>query len=1304
LAVSSEQSRLCRWVRVTPSGSSPVRKGSGQWQTNQTKLADTNTQQSQTAHKLIQKGKNMKSFKTLTIMAGTALIKPVKRPLMGVLRNAATILAAGCSQTCPAFLAVFVAVSTTLNATAQTILPTNNLPSELVTSFAPSGPPPDPSNDLYDSVIEQTNLTPVLFNNVTQPTRNVFIDGNVVVIDDSILGGYWKRYNGASDIAQFTINASTVIFRSYLALPGTSVTINCSDLRFEANAFDGLDDAALDVTPLPAEPAAVISQNGTNGEAAGNINLTIATFDSDPTGTNRFIARGGRGGDPGPGGNGLAGQSLPDTAPSCDNGAEPNGASGMPNGSIVYIDYQYACKKCNPVHQYYCGSPLWPSSGQNATPAGKPGSPGAAGTVSTTVDVSQYSDLTGGTSGTQAPAYTGGAQGLPSPAYWAVETYNTDGGPYWGVWAGPVYTANGADAVSPPADVPVGTNGVQVMLSASSTWVTSGYARSELAFAQDAYRSEYYALAQASLTDLAADLAAATNSAEASTLVAIQGQVQTLLHRLAVGNTYWNWPINYAPLLSLQVTEAAFKSAIENSLYPVYLDQVLHSANRSISDKLAAVQQAKHNLTADLATQASTITTTLATILALRQEAVTNGQTILQLQTDQQTIAQLELQEADTLVQNAQIQQENPIWQTLLRVGSAIADFTPYGAATTALVNGTINVANDLNSINSTSPWQTLATVPDLTSALGTAFGTNSNSFFTASSTLATQINAFVANPLNTQSNYSAFLTTLQGLTAPIKTGVTNLSSLLTSTPITSSQVQAVLNNIKATDPTLSNIANALNAALQQKQALAQAAASAVQTISTAQDQIQADLLALTAYSQQLDTGSLILSYDLVKTMDAISARALDQIAWYQALMAAAYRYQWLSQYPGNLEINDLIQQVQQLAETAPVTLNASDFAPIVSLYETDLSAIANAIVGYYDNNFFPLQTDQIYDLDTNAISQLNSSNRIVHLNLAGVGLFPPDEQNVRLVGIGFYNIGTSIPAGYNINQIANLYITIQHSGLSTIGYNGNLYGFYHYAADAQYPVTWTAKCDLKHGTNTIIIPSPVLGSLVADLVGLPNASIQDIFASLGADSDLQVSIKAYSDNNIPIELTSLSLDVQYVYQELPASSTTVEVVAQPGTSPEIAVDTPDLQGRTNGSTPFLRYYNNNATAAIQLTAPETFQDMTFQSWVDQFGNPLGSNTVITLDLANSQVVMPVYQEPPALFGIAFIHATVSNGSLSLGFMAAPNAVYTIQTATSLSGPWTPVATITADGFGVGNYLANLDATKTAQFFRAVLN
>src|ERR1039458_5991892 len=51
--------------------------------------------------------------------------------------------------------------------------------------------------------------------------------------------------------------------------------------------------------------------NGAFGQNAGNITLTVGSFYSAPGKTNRFVARGGRGGDPGIGASGIDGISLP---------------------------------------------------------------------------------------------------------------------------------------------------------------------------------------------------------------------------------------------------------------------------------------------------------------------------------------------------------------------------------------------------------------------------------------------------------------------------------------------------------------------------------------------------------------------------------------------------------------------------------------------------------------------------------------------------------------------------------------------------------------------------------------------------------------------------------------------------------------------------------------------------------------------------------------------------------------------------------------------------------------------------------
>ena len=343
-----------------------------------------------------------------------------------------------------------------------------------------------------------------------------------------------------------------------------------------------------------------------------------------------------------------------------------------------------------------------------------------------------------------------------------------------------------------------------------------------------------------------------------------------------------------------------------------------------------------------------------------------------------------------------------------------------------------------------------------------------------------------------------------------------------------------------------------------------------------------------------------------------------------------------------------------------------------------------------------------LYDLNQNTLNQLNTGGGPVHINLSQLGIFPPYQQNVRLIAINFTNINAVIPTGYQINQIATLTITLQHSGTSTIANNGYLYQFFHYPDDAQNPVVWSTVVDLKHGLTFPSEPSPLIGSLIGALVGLPDVTIEDTFASLGADSDMELTIQAYTDNGIPIQLNGLTLDVQYVYQNQQSHVSSVEVLGAGGMQPQITIDTPDIALRTNGVVPLLRYYRNDEVTTIRLTAPATLGDVTFAYWADQFGNRLAANdtndTTLALSVATSRVVVPVYQLP-----MGTINMTVQNGAPIISWDALPGVVYQLQTSTNLL-QWTNLGgPVTASEFQFQGTMQDQGEIGRQRFYRVVL-
>jgi len=113
--------------------------------------------------------------------------------------------------------------------------------------------------------------------------------------------------------------------------------------------------------------------------------------------------------------------------------------------------------------------------------------------------------------------------------------------------------------------------------------------------------------------------------------------------------------------------------------------------------------------------------------------------------------------------------------------------------------------------------------------------------------------------------------------------------------------------------------------------------------------------------------------------------------------------------------------------------------------------------------------------------------------------------------------------------------------------------------------------------------------------------------------------------------------------------------------------------------------------------------------------NPVGNTMQVVINLAAKQTgsdyititvndgINQLSQSFPLMVTGPSITPVIVNGSLGIGFQAAPNSVYNIQSATSLFGPWTTVQTVTADSTGIVTYLATLNASVGGHFYRAQL-
>ena len=268
---------------------------------------------------------------------------------------------------------------------------------------------PDPSLQKYVAVTVTTS-TQQTFNYVPCYPKTVSISGKYVLFDATTkapTSTLYASFNGKTDIKNMYIYAETVVIRSALSLPGTTVTLYAEHLRFEDNAATG-QFGSITTTPLAltAIPGVAGQQTGgADGLPGGKFYLYISdVFPADPG----FVRLNSTGGAAQPGGlglNGTAGSTM--KVATAKNPGLPS-TTALPAGT-VYI-FEYPTSGGTTV---YFGSDAWPGDGAAATAPGRPGSGGPGGNLIAPMFMQNFGILAGGLSGAKAPDAVGGAAGTP---------------------------------------------------------------------------------------------------------------------------------------------------------------------------------------------------------------------------------------------------------------------------------------------------------------------------------------------------------------------------------------------------------------------------------------------------------------------------------------------------------------------------------------------------------------------------------------------------------------------------------------------------------------------------------------------------------------------------------------------------------------------------------------------------------------------------------------------------------------------------------------------------------------------------
>ncbi len=1111
------------------------------------------------------------------------------------------------------------------------------------------GPLPDSQSNDFMVRSETMSATPENFNLVQRHTRKVMLAGKTVVLGENHPNGLFESYHERDDLRELEIHADAVIVTHPVRFPGTRVTIRARHVEFQDSP--GAEKSFLSTEPRYRAELPDQFANGETGLPAGDITILAETFKAPAWDQARLRAVGGRGQAAGLGASGTQGVSKARATPPSGHTAFDDVTLWMwdqfilfPPAAhqVVYLGSQLVYS--NPAEpdmnaiQNGAAPFAWkPGNGTNARSGGQPGTGGSGGTIilrAQSSDQVLVMDSSGGASGAGAPGYTGGAPGAPAQAK-VRRTLIT------GVSA-TLYThtaVKGQDAAATVATSPQGPSAETIAdyipenrppeweepaTEYANSWLSPLAMRQVLSWIRTAYINNHLDIAGDACRDWLEYLEEFRTSPAYTNISpdwgrdfhAIEERMQLYVHRIASRLDYFGNPPGWAPLLSLEVNQAAFRQEIETAVNILYLNYWLGNVASNLTERMQGYATARVALQQEIAQMQVAYNEAVARIPDLQTEAA-NVQVDVDFNKEQ-----LRILEA-TLLARAEANARGPWWKQAAKALAAICDVLPIPGLAQAG-----EVLRVISEVDPNKPWEAIKQVPSLLGAIkDTEFKEgfeNLRDQFQSVSFDGTELRTYIDGQqtisLGQLQKYRDMIGELEGNQAPPEA------------------VHAELQRLKAQTPEYGSLIDDIQRLADRKQALMTRVSRLTQSLGVLGFRITKNLLAIDALSQDFSAASAAYDQRAVMYLEEMGRRARTRLLEYHYYVKKSYEYRLLRSYDTPLELSALFDRFRTIAEGGQgAQLTAEQFLTLRGIYEDAISQLVKNVVDDYNTNPPERSAPVTFALSADMLEALNSKNpdgspKRQRLNLKELGLFRPNEENIRIRNITIERMNVAHLG--NIGFSGSAAIVIEHGGESLVSRNGVDYSFRHYNERTQRPVSWESRYDALTQATTFVGPSSSATSLLNALLGRAGLGGFDetmYFSRLGAGGDMALYRDVFVQGGGDLRVDELVLRVEYDFTTRTGNYLTLSVKSENDFPVLVQADRPDLSQRTEaqGETNF--YYQTGTP--VRLTAPARLGRGVFDGFVDQSGARLGGTPEdpgITVIVQGDLVVAPKYREPIA--------------------------------------------------------------------------
>lgn len=824
-------------------------------------------------------------------------------------------------------------------------------------------------------------------------------------------------------------------------------------------------------------------------------------------------------------------------------------------------------------------------NGQSTNRIGTPGNGGNGGTITSNINIESYCDFARGSSGYRYDAST-----ASEDHYGAI------------IVAGVI-----------------GQTGHFVLEDAPYKYLHPSYIAPIIRFVTDAYINNYTSTSLQICKDYSHQIedyfsSKDYDSEEDMELRSDLTEFRGLLNSLEMGLDYFGNSAGWTPLLSFEVMLQNYQEEIDRSIPTLYLYYWLTKVDRTLQEwteaKLMLAEQAEKEIE-DCRFNLNKLTGEIPLLLDNIEE--TNHEIAVVNLKIEQIEAHLLAKARKKVKKQKKIKKAASICKAI----SSVASFCgPYGAAIGTVVNTASNIASNVAYASGL-----LGIDADYTKFFPQVADTT-YSISVMLDSVKSSLNNISWSSIKTDGKYlEKQYNSINETLAPLLSTIEDVSKAFQKTSVSDNEVNAVFQDLCHESPEW----NALQADLANLQAKKQNLQKQLDDVKVLIPQVAATIsvgiLSLDAFRRDAIENNSKRDLYAMQYLEKMEQRAKNRLLKYHYYLRKAYEYRMLKPYEGEYNLVNMFERFEALAKTLNYDsmVDLENYKALSSVFDDVVSGIAEEIIDEYSVNY-PEQSAPITIVIPKEQLDVINADENYALNFYDMGIFAPDEENVRIVDLGIQHIETHVDG--NVGYSGYMDLNMTHSGISRFRKDGQIYWFDHRSKSTTSPHTWGLRYDAVSKESTTIQPSAASSSLLASI--LKNSGNIMLFSRPAAWGDVTLSKKVHTSGGADIVIDSLVLRLQYDFTRRPNKLRNIDITTNEGL-PYIACSAEDVNGRSNGNGILNRSYAIS-NQPVTFTAIEQYGTYQFKNWTDRRGKVVSDKKDLTVSRTTDQFYRANYE------------------------------------------------------------------------------